>query len=332
MNIVILNASNPQGGSNDSYVDFRQGRASCFSGDKEIKTCRSWHSWAYALETEFLGYLADGWERVFKADGVVILANRDADKLIPLVSKLKLMKKKVFVSYHEGVQDLIERGVTRDLLALRELVKHADGYICIFPQMLEFFRGFFDGCFVETVLLSAPLDHKFSFTKPFEERTKDVLIGTRTFGQRLSRNTLVAMCTAHGVEDVQNIHFLAETPSDAAQATALKLPKLMVHQGPLAWGDWLRFISDFKCIVHSDQTMNIGQIAFDAALVDVMVVGSTTSSAIMSDMSDQGSANLLHPMILQAMKNIQTEDEKYFRKEEIHPDSIRWELLRVFGK
>src|SRR5690348_5486699 len=109
MKICVINCSNPLNVSieHDVYTDFRNGRASCFDGDKCIKQCRSWHFWPYCLESEFFVYGKEGWQGVFNYDAIIILVNRDMQAVLPLVKKLKLMKKKVAISFHEGVGDLI---------------------------------------------------------------------------------------------------------------------------------------------------------------------------------------------------------------------------------
>lgn len=142
MNICILNASNPKNIrlESDEYVDLRD-RSSCFKDGKIIKQCRSWHSWAYALETEFFVYNKQGWPGIWKYDGIIVLVNRDIHLVFPLIKQLKDAGKKVAISYHEGLQDLLHE--PNKLPALYQAVQFADFYVNIFGQYQSFFSGWF---------------------------------------------------------------------------------------------------------------------------------------------------------------------------------------------
>lgn len=345
MKICILNSSNPKTIhlESDEYVDLRN-RKSCFQNGKVIKQCRSWHSWAYALQSEFFVYGKPKWPGIFQYDGVIILVNRDIDAVIPLVQKLKSIGKKVAVSFHEGVQDLItSSGIPREDVFkrwtdLRAIVREADFYINIFGQLDEFFMGWLGRGKVRFCNLSGPFDWDHEFTIPKDKRPYDVLIGTRSFNQRLSRNTFVTLGTLNGWAKSRNknVHFLTEDGVDQNFLSSLGLDNIILHKGPLEWNDWLKFLAQFRAICHFDQSMNLGQICYDAAMVDVIPIGSTTWSNMKIGTDDNGDLT----QMIGNLDRVFRDDEvyqKYFKHglelfvQDVHPDAIRKKMhMEIF--
>jgi hypothetical protein len=341
MKICVLNASNPSGTihlESDVYVDYRQGRASCFNGQERVKQCTSWHSWPYALETEFFVYNKDKWQGCLQYDAIVILVNREIAAVMPLVKKLKLMKKKVAIAFHEGVQDLItgsgvvNEDLTKRWIEISDLVKEADFYVNLFGQMQPFFEGWFGKDKVKYCSHGAPMDWNHGFTKPWDERPYDILVGTRTFGQRLSRNTLVTLGTLNGFAKTynKNVHYLSEDGDVSGLLKRIGIDSITVHQGPLAWGDWVKFLSQFKVIAHFDQSMNLGQICYDAAMVDVVPVGSITWNNIQLKTGDDGDLDTFCRTVDWAFEYEEGRDRVERWKKNIHPDAVKKNLLEIF--
>lgn len=342
MKICILNASNPNTVQleSDIYIDYRSGRKDCFVANERIKQCSSWNSWGYALETEFFVYMKDKWQGCFQYDAVIILVNRDMPTLIPLIKKLKLMKKKVAISFHEGGADLIGgSGIPGENLGTRwigltDLVKEADCYLNLFGQLHPFFEGWFGKEKVKLVHHSTPLDWIHSLTIPFKERPYDILIGTRTFNQRLPRNTFVALGALNGLaaELGVNVHYLSEDGDVGPLLSRCGLSSIQVHQGPLSWNEWMKFLAQFRLIVHFDQSLNLAQICYDAVLVDVTPVGSTCFNNMLCGTSDSGDLRTWSEMIRKRL----TVPEMYHGgyvdafKDIIHPNAVKQELLGLF--
>lgn len=347
MTIAVINASNP--GSTisleaDVYVDYRQGRASCFNGSERIKQCSSWHSWPYAMETEFFVYKKQGWEAVYKYQNVIILVNRDILEVFPLVRKLKLMGKKVAISFHEGVQDLITgSGVNGENVARRwkdlyDLVKEADFYINLFGQMGSFFEGWLGDDKVKYVSHGAPIDWNHGFAKPLSDRKYDILVGTRTFNQRLSRNTFITLGVVNKFAKLgYSVHLLSEDGDVSPLLKSIGMENITVHQGPMKWDDWLKFLSNFKMLVHHDNSSNLGQVCYDCAMVDVLPVGSTTWNNILIGTDDLANTNWLKMSIKSLFGEGDDLNEYYQRwqslnvfKEKIHPDFVKEKLIEAF--
>lgn len=341
MTIAILNASNP--GSTlpleaDSYVDYRQGRATCFEGARRIKQCSSWHSWPYAMETEFFVFNKPGWEGVYKYNNIVVLVNRDIDLVFPLVRKLKLMKKKVAISFHEGVQDLItgsgagEENLAKRWTFLYQLVQEADFYINIFGQMSSFLRGWLGQDKVKYCSHGAPLDWDHGFTKPKNERPFDILVGTRTFNQRLSRNTLVTLGIVNNfAKNGKSVHFLSEDGDVGPMLKNIGFNNINFHQGPLNWVDWLKFLSNFKMLVHHDTSSNLGQVCYDCEMVDVYAIGSTTWNNKLMQNDDGGDTRRTEYMINKILSgDDHNEGMRHFFRVEIYPDKVKQNLLEIF--
>jgi hypothetical protein len=341
MKIAILNASNPKTVhlESDEYVDYRDGRRSCFSGDKCLKQIRSWHGWAYALETEFFVYAKNNWQGCFQYDALIVLVNRDIKELIPLLKKLKLMKKKVAISFHESVSDmLVGSGLSNENLPQRwidlfQLVQESDFYLNIFYQSQDFFNGWFGDNKVKFANHGAPIDWNHGFTIPYDERPNDILIGTRTFGQRIPRNSFISLGVMNGFAEKFNlkVSYVSEDGNINELINKLGLKHVSCYQGPFAsWEEWLKFVAKHKIMFHSENSLNLGQICFDAALVDVMCFGSNTwnNMRLKTDNANQREIfDYLFDPSLRSQKN-QHFLENF--KKSIHPDVIKEELINVF--
>lgn len=343
MKIAVLNASNPLTLhlESDVYVSYLHGRNSCFEGDKCIKQCRSWHNWAYALETELFVFGKDNFQGVFNYDAVIILVNRDIQAVIPLVKKLKLMGKKVGVSFHESVGDLISgSGVPNENLAgrwtgLYQLVQASDFYVNIFGQMQSFFKGWLGEDKVKFANHGAPTEFGKQFIVPFERRAYDVLIGTRTFQQRLPRNTFVSLGVANKfAKEGKKVLYVSEDGNLRDLFDKIGFNKIEVKVGPFSWEDWLRICANSKLCIHTDCSKNLAQIAFDCAMVDTNCVGSDCWNNIRLGTDDGGATNKLVEMINSELTypELQREFTAPFEvfKRNIAPDVIKEELLGVF--
>lgn len=341
MKICLINCSNPTtellGHESDSYVDYRMGRASCFDGSKCLKHCRSWHSWPYALETEFFVYLKDKWQEIYKYDAVIVLVNREIDKVMPLVKKLKAMKKKVAISFHESVSDFFggsgfsNEDLPKRWIGLAELVKEADFYINLFEQARPVFSGWFGQEKVKYCSHAVPLDWRHGFEIPFEKRGKDILIGTRTFNQRIARNTLATLCVLNGLSKQHgwNIHYLSEDGDVTPLLGKMGLMNIKTHTGPLKWEDWLKFVADTKVVVQSDSSINLGQISMDCAMVDTRCFGGTTWNAILTGNDDGGDFRKWENELVDLLLNNKRLSCETFKKS-INPDFVKSDLINLF--
>lgn len=329
MNICILNASNPKDINleSDEYVDLRS-RKDCFEGNKVVKQCRSWHSWAYALGSEYFVYNKQGWPGVFKYDGVVVLVNRDIHLALPLITKLKAAGKKVAVSFHEGVQDLL---ITpgQKWIDLRLAVELADFYVNIFGQYQAFFEGWFGKDKVKFVNHTAPFDWDHGLSIPWRERTGDVLCGTRTFNQRLSRNTFITLATLSGwakENPGRKIDYITEDGTVdhiSGIIQAFGLNNITVHQGPLEYNKWLNFLANYKYVCHMDTSSNLSQIVFDCVMLDVLCIGSTGWLNQELGSADGGSSKKMLEILKQAPFS-------FWKRAQFHPEKIKRDLLEIF--
>ncbi len=343
LKIAILNASNPRPDllqyESDVYVDYRAGRSSCFDGAKNIKQCRSWNSWTYALETEFFVYLKEKWTDVYKYDAVIVLVNREIQEVLPLVKKLKLMKKKVAISFHESVSDFLsgsgigQEDLGKRWVALYDLVQEADFYINLFGQVQSFFQGWFGANKVKYCNHGAPMDWNHGFTKPYQDRKYDILIGTRTFNQRITRNTLVSMGVLNGVarEWGRNVHYLSEDGDVAPLLKRMGLNNITVHRGPLKWEDWLEFLSNFKIVASADNSINLSQITMDCAMVDVHCIGGTCWNQMLVGGDDHGDFDTWANRIFAATTTLDNYEQKEKFKQSLHPDVVKENLIKLFG-
>lgn len=313
MKICLLNASNPGETlrfESDEYVDLRCGPDSeeVFKDGKVLKQFNSWHAWAADLKTEFFVYGKSNWQNCYKYDGIIILVNRDIHLLLPLVKKLKTMKKKVAISFHEGVQDLItSSGAPNEVphhrwIGLYNLVKESDFYINIFDQFDDFFWGWLGEEKVRSVphvsLYNKGLsEHLEPYIKPLKDRPYDVLIGTRTLGQRLNRASLVSLCTLNNLaKKGVSVHYLSEDGDVTPLFKQMGLENIVCHVGPLSWVDWLKFLAQYKIVAHFDNSFNMGQICFDAMRVKTYPIGGVTTNNIRIGTSDEGDSELLLSM------------------------------------
>lgn len=333
-NICILNASNPKQLhlESDEYVDLRD-RKSCFKDGKIVKHCRSWHSWAYSLETEFFIYNKQGWPGVFKYDNVIILVNRDIQEIIPLIKKLKGMNKKVALAYHEGVQDLLYDPMK--LIPLQEAVHEAGVFINFLGQYGDFFKGLFPKAKVIQVNHTNPYDWEYPNIKSWDERTGDILIGTRTLNNHLSRNTLVSIATLstwQRINKSRKVDWICEDKGDIqGYLDKLGFDNINLHRGPLEYNDWLDFISNYKYIVHMDTSQNLGQISLDALMVDAIAVGGSTWINFISRTDTSYPTNLFS-LVVKDTHKLRLEHGKDFEINfrELKPDYIKKKLIEVF--
>lgn len=334
----ILNASNPKNVNieHDRYVDLRD-RLSCFRGEEIIKQCRSWHSWAYALETEFFVYNTPKWPGIFQYDNIIVLVNRDIEQVIPLVQKLKKMNKKIAISYHEGIQDLTNDRTIQKIFSLQQIVDEAGIFINFLGQYRSFFSGLFPNAKVFTVNHTNPFDWSGNpRRKSWETKRKDILIGTRTLGQSLSRNTFVTLATLSGWlrrNPNRRVDWISEDPGDLRGILdRFGFTGIHCEKGPLDYNRWLDFISDYKYIVHHDLSMNLGQISLDAFMVDSIPFGGTTWINKMIQSDDGGDIDKLISFFdwkhEEKLENIQGNIVDLL--EVLHPDAIKRRLEEVF--
>src|SRR5688572_27699582 len=125
MKICAIDASQPLG-KNDYYFNFKD-----YNTYWDGKW-RNWHSIPAVFGNEFFGYNGQEFGGCYKYDGFVVSVNSDPHLLIPFIKKLKLMKKKVLISYHESFQDFtVHCEDLQWMLNIRRLVQEADGFFSI---------------------------------------------------------------------------------------------------------------------------------------------------------------------------------------------------------
>lgn len=274
MKICVVNAShtdNPQ--LNDCYMDFRD-----YSTYEDARW-RSWASLPACMKTEFFAYGGENFHEVYKYDGVILLFNNHPHKLIPFVKKLKMMGKKVCVGYHEGFDDFMLRANSSWdfswLKLVKQLVDCADAYWNVIPSANDVFKSLFEKP-VFGVLHAVPFkEWNHSITKPIEERN-GILLATRSFNQRIRRNTLAALAVANLAAKKLDTH--VTFVSESGQIPPEQLDRVKTIIGSFPYVDWLDLISKHKLVVHFDESHTLGQIVSDAALVDVMCIGGNSEN------------------------------------------------------
>lgn len=286
MTLALINASNPINTQIewDEYVDYRKGPEACFDGSKIVKRCNSWHSVPCAMRGEFFVYGKPGWQGIFKYDKVIVLVNRDLGAVFPLIKQLKLDKKrKVLVGFHESADDFFQQVSpyhnSDQLWARRffDLVKESDGLCNVMISYDEWFKSWLKKP-VLSIFHAAPYtEWKHGFTVPISER-EGIMVGTRTFNQRLRRNTLQALWMALFTAEELDTHvtWVCEEPFSKEQLNeffALPTQRLNFIKGPLAYEEWVKTIAKHKVLFHFDYSCTLGQLALDAALVDVPLIG-----------------------------------------------------------
>lgn len=278
--ICVMNISNPVNVSIevDEYVDYRDGYESCFEGSNIVKRCNSWHSLSAVLGTEFFVYGKPGWEGVYRYKGVILLVNRDLKHVEPLLKKLKLMGKKVAVGFHENLADFLlypqQHGLDW-LPQLQNLVNQSDAYLNVMIYSSLLFKGLFSKPVWNIPHATPYTEWNHGFTVPVYKR-EGIIVVTRTFNQRLPRNTLAALVVASRLAEVYNtfVTFVAEDGFDMdVYLKSLGLNNINVIKGPLSYTDWLKTIARHKVAFHYDMVGTLGQCVSDAALVDVVCVG-----------------------------------------------------------
>lgn len=331
----ILNLSNPTslGLESDRYLDLRK-RSDVFQDGKFVNHCRSWHSWAYALETEFFVYGFPGWPGVYQYESVIVLVNRDLTAAGEVISKLKSAGKKVAISFHEGIQDLLKRSL-QEIYQLKLLVDMADCYINIFGQYQDMFVGLLGRDKTKFANHTAPFEYKPVLTKPWKERTGDILVSTRTFSQHLSRNTICTLSALSGWlrgRPDRSVDFICEDQGDIrALLDGLGLENIGLHKGPLEFNDWLEFLSNYKWAVSHDLSMNLGQVSLDCALLDVIPIGGTTWFNIEMGSSDRGDLRSIINILEWDDKGFHLDKLEYLR-DKLNSDIIAQDLRKIFDE
>ena len=281
-NIAVLNACNPVevNKESDVYVNYQEGEF--FSGEKMEKKCVSWHSIPAAFKTEFYVYNKEGWQGIFKWDHVLVMVKDDVDQLIPLITKLKMMKKTVGIAFHENGNYFSTKASAslEWLQQMKSLVEMSDYFWNLNVPLEEFFQSIFDVP-VFSCWHAFPHDWDHGFTVP-EENREGIIVGTRTLNQSLKRNTLYALGIADKVAAENNTFstFFCEDRLDLKfiqnYLKELGLENTRVIPGPLPYESWLKLIATHKVLFQMDNSDTLGQIVGDAAMVGVPSVGGTT--------------------------------------------------------
>lgn len=268
MNICLINASQPQSDNNDSYVDFRN-----YSTYEDAKW-RSWHSIPCSLKTEFFAYNGQNFHECYKYDGFIILFNEDPHLLIPLVKKLKIMKKKVCVGYHESYDDLMLKASHNFtwLNNAKSLIKEADFYLNVCPSFQNEIQLLF-GSYAVNTYHAAPRGVYDDLKMPQDKR-EGVLVATRTFNQRLRRNTLWSLLEANDYARKNNT-FVTLVCEDDPHSMFPVFDCVTIIKGPLKYSEWLKLIAKHKFVYSRDESKTLNQVALDAALVSVPCFGGT---------------------------------------------------------
>lgn len=280
MSICIVNYSNPLNVETeyDHYVDYKDGIF--YNAEKILKKCWSWHSLAASLQTEFCVVGKSNFEKCYKYDTIILLIHRDLEITNTFVDKLKLMKKKILVSFHENVDELVNLS-SMNLTWLKQFV-----ILCnkcdVFLNMNSSFDPFFEALLkipIERIHHAVPYEWSNKLIKPFETR-EGILIGTRTFNQRLRRNTLVSLSLCNKVAQKKNT-FATLLTEDGIYENYFKeigMDNIKVEQGPLNYVKWLELISKHKLMIHFDTSNTLGQVAADAAQVGVVCLGGNSEN------------------------------------------------------
>lgn len=326
-NICLINASNPINTQIewDSYVDYRDGLEKCFNGDKIVKMCRSWHSIPAALETEFFVYNKPGWQGVFKYDGVIVLVNRDLQAVFPLIKQLKAAKKKVLVGFHESADDFFQQASphhNQDHNWMRNFLNLTNEVDGVYNIMISY-DNWFEWLLKKPILScghAAPFtEWNHGFTVPYEER-EGIMVGTRTFNQRLRRNTLQALGIALKVAEKENtfVTWVCEeswcSKADLNRMFGLPIENLNFVKGPLSYEDWLKTIAKHKVLFHYDYSCTLGQLVLDAALVDVMCVGGNSDNNFILGTASSYCSSISEYELWHCEYNDITENLKHFKK------------------
>jgi len=274
MKVCVVNASNPEGPGNDSYVNFQN------YNTWEDGKWRSWHSLACAEKSEFFPYNGENFNNVYKYNGIILLVNDNPHLLIPFIKKLKLMKKKVFVAYHEGGDDLLLKlSSPYYFKRLKETIKEADGYWTVIPEFNDFLTTAFDVKVVSCVHAIPYDEWNHGYTVPKQNR-EGILIATRTFNQRIRRNTIVSLITANEIAKNLKTKFTFVCEDDVDSNTLVDsygLENVDILK-PMNYNDWLKLIARHRLVVQFDNSYTLGQIVCDSALVDVPCMGGNTSN------------------------------------------------------
>lgn len=294
MKTCLINCSNPinTAPEADEYVDYREGYAACFNGDKILKKCRSWHSLPAAFGSEFFVYGKPKWQGVYKYDSIMVLINRDPSAVMPLIKKLKTMKKKVVVGFHENMDDFMLQCMNPQwLVEVIKLVDACDGYLNVIPQA----HAYFEELFGEGKVLSTYHVTPFGYLDTSEMslpyvRRQGIFVATRTFNQRLKRNTLLSLLAANKVARKHKtfVTYLNEDPWDAqGLMRILKLERVKVIQGSVPYIEWLKLLGRHKLIINYDMAGTLGQVASDAALVNNVAFGGNSDYAYVAGTQEE---------------------------------------------
>lgn len=210
---------------------------------------------------------------------VLLLLRRD---LRPALDALKMLRRqghRVFVSWKESglfqvAQQLDRRGV-RELFG--EVCRQADGAIASIPDLVPLYRaaGARQAVFIPTPY---PVDFPaWDFSQPAEQR-KGIFLGTREFSVPSRQHALalemaldVALRLRMGVTMVRT-----ESPPGSWRnrlRAAAKEGLLREVQGPLSYPDYLRLLGQHAVVLQMDRSAVPGQVAGDALLARVLVVG-----------------------------------------------------------
>lgn len=270
MKICLINASQPQNGNNDSYVDFRN-----YSSFEDAKW-RSWHSIPCALKTEFFAYNGKNFTDCYKYDGVIVVFNHNPENLIPFIKKLKMMGKTVAVGYHEGFKDFMDKSNANLnwLENTRKLVKESNFYLNVMPSKNHIYTEILEKKCIKTYH-AAPFGFYDNLIVPIQKR-EGIIISTRTFNQTLSRNTLWSLFDANQYCKKNNTFFTfvcEDNLDEMHHSVLLRLDRMQLVKGPLSYNDWLKLIAKHKFMFGHDEAHSMAQMSLDAALVGVPAYG-----------------------------------------------------------
>jgi hypothetical protein len=230
--------------------------------------------------------------KCYSYDGFIILVNESFDRVIPLVTKLKKMNKKVFIGYHESMHLSDNMTNIASYKLLKQLVGLSDGYWNLNEGTHTFFESLFD-CRVVGIPTGVPYD---LWEPGVDEVQKEgIIIGTRTLSQtRLKRNSLMAISLAVKCAKKYNtaVTYMSEDKNDSANHFLCEMfgdsLNIIARDRNASYFNWLELINKHKALFQFDSSRSHGQVISDAVLVNTIPIGGTCDNSKILGLNEDG--------------------------------------------